>query len=510
MGGGAERIFGGVLERRIVEQSEDGITVFSGRIEKVCVLAKMDGEGTEQALAGYIKGFVKRKCGGAEVRPLPGPDVGVHVGGIRVRIGEFPANVPELLEIRRGGCFGDFFGKGRVAALPAGMGIGGFGARRESEQSFSGATGSAESGFRDTVLTDDGEPSSCESGTEGGCCCGQVRFDEGEGDGSEIGCVHAGYCAPQSFYATSRSLYNFEVFAVFRMRIFLATIVTGASGVVQAAPIPPAVAAMIEAAAGDADKLQVVADVARMTNPDSVAEIDARIAAIETARAEAREQALASQGFFEGWKGSGEAGAFISTGNTNTQGVALGLNLSKETRSWKHAFRGFVDYQRQEGVTTRERFFGGYEGNYNITPDLYALLTLSYERDRFSGFNSRFAESLGIGYKLLKGPRVRLAMEAGPALRQTRFTDGLNANTFAARGALNAGWKITDGIELTEDASVFYDSTNTSFQSLTALTARINGALSARMSVQFNSESNPPLGRKNTDTTSRVTLVYGF
>jgi len=274
--------------------------------------------------------------------------------------------------------------------------------------------------------------------------------------------------------------------------------------------MPPAVAAMIDAVAGDADKLKVVADVARMTNPDSVTEINERVAAIETAQAQAREEALASQGFFQGWKGSGEAGGFVSTGNTNTQGVALGVNLSKETRLWKHALRGFVDYQRQEGITTRERYFAGYEGNYNITPNLYALLTLSYERDQFSGFNSRFAESLGLGYKVLKGPRVTLALEAGPALRQTRFTNGFNANTFAARGALNAGFKITDTIQITENASVFYDSTNTSFQSLTALTAQISGALSARMSVQFNSESNPPLGRENTDTTSRVTLVYGF
>jgi hypothetical protein len=35
-----------------------------------------------------------------------------------------------------------------------------------------------------------------------------------------------------------------------------------------------------------------------------------------------------------------------------------------------------------------------------------------------------------------------------------------------------------------------------------------DGALSARASFPYNSESNPPAGRKNSDTTSRVALVY--
>jgi putative salt-induced outer membrane protein len=294
------------------------------------------------------------------------------------------------------------------------------------------------------------------------------------------------------------------------IRISVVAALLAAPAMAQAAPIPPAVAAMIEAAAGDPDKLKIVAEVAKAANPDSVAEIDSRVAAIEADRVKAREEQLAAQGFFEGWAGSGEAGGSISSGNTNTRAVALGLNLSKETRQWKHSLRGFVDFQRQEGATTRERYFAGYEGNYNITPDFYALLTLSYERDPFSGFNSRFAQSLGLGYHLLKGPRFTLDVEAGPALRQTRFTDGVNANTVSARGALNAGWAITDNIQLSQNATLFWEEANTSFQSLTSLTAKINGALSARMSVQFNNESNPPLGRENSDTTSRLTLVYSF
>ena len=282
------------------------------------------------------------------------------------------------------------------------------------------------------------------------------------------------------------------------------------STMAQAAPLPDAVGAMLDAAAGDPAQLKTVADIAKKANPQSVAEVDARVDAINKAQAAARQEKLANQGVLEGWSGSGEAGGFISSGNTNTKGVALGINFAKDTRRWHHAFRGFIDYQRQDGVTSRERYFAGYDGHYNITPDFFALLTLSYERDPFSGFNRRFAQSLGLGYKVIHTDSVTLSVEGGPALRQTRYTSGFNDNAFAARGAANFDWHINDRIEFTQTGLVFYDSFNTSTQAVSGLTMKVNGALSARASFQFNSESNPPPGRKNTDTTSRLTLVYGF
>lgn len=230
------------------------------------------------------------------------------------------------------------------------------------------------------------------------------------------------------------------------MRSLLATALLVSATPVLADPIPEAVAAMIEAAKSDPAKLAVIADIAKATNPASAAEIDARVAAINADATKAKEEALASQGFFEGWAGSGEVGAFASSGNTNTRGVAIGVNLSKETRLWKHALRGFVDYQRQDGVTTRERYLASYQGNYNISDRLFALLALSYEMDEFSGFESRFSQSVGLGYKVLTGPVFTLALEGGPALRQTRFTNGVQDNAFAARVAGDFKWQISPSL----------------------------------------------------------------
>lgn len=275
-------------------------------------------------------------------------------------------------------------------------------------------------------------------------------------------------------------------------------------------PIPPPVAAMIEAAAGNPDQLKVVVDIARRTNPASTAEIDARVAGINAAAAKAREERLASQGALDGWTGNGELGGFISSGNTENRGLAVGVNLTKETRHWKHGFRGIVDYQEDQGVTSRERYFAGYEGNWKFTPRGFVVLALSYEKDRFTGFTSRFTEALGLGYRLVDGRRLTVSVDGGPALRQTMFTDGTSQSELALRAALNGKWVITPAISFTETATYYSDQRNSSLLSLSQLTARLNGRLSARMSFQVNNESNPPPGRENTDTVTRATLVYNF
>src|SRR4029453_1718235 len=95
---------------------------------------------------------------------------------------------------------------------------------------------------------------------------------------------------------------------------------TTAAGGAEAAPLPAAVAEMIEAAANDPEALQTVAKIAKKANPDAVREIDVRVAQAR-ARAEARQRReAADRGFLRGWEGKGEAGINVSTGNTDQQG----------------------------------------------------------------------------------------------------------------------------------------------------------------------------------------------
>lgn len=279
-----------------------------------------------------------------------------------------------------------------------------------------------------------------------------------------------------------------------------------------AAPLPTPVSDMIRSAAenGNAATLTAVVNAAKSTNPNSLDEIDALLAEIKRDAAAAREARLAKQTFFEGWKGQGEAGASNTTGNTSETNAALGIHLGREGLVWDHAVDMAVDYGRTDGIATRSRYFVGYNTHYKLDKQLYITGLVSWENNRFAGFNRRFTESVGLGYTIIDNPTLLLAVEGGPALRQTRYVNGTSESDTAIRLALRNRWVISPVFTFTEDLSYYGASHNSTVISDTGLNAALTGALSARLSYHVQYESNPPVGLKSTDTLTRVTLVYAF
>ena len=103
---------------------------------------------------------------------------------------------------------------------------------------------------------------------------------------------------------------------------------------------------------------------------------------------------------------------------------------------------------------------------------------------------------------------MQWVLKAGQALRQTKFVT-YDENEFAGRGASRFLWTLSENTVFTNDTAIFF-SGSSSINNTAALTAKLLGALSARLSFNVAWEEEPPLGLKSTDTTSRVTLVYDF
>jgi putative salt-induced outer membrane protein len=285
------------------------------------------------------------------------------------------------------------------------------------------------------------------------------------------------------------------------------------------AELPASVRAMIEAAiaSGDADAVATVSDLAKQTNPEDSAEVEAMTAEFEAqlaaqaeAEARAEEEAIRNAGLLDNWSGAGEIGAFRSTGNSSNTGLTAGINLERTGIKWRHKLTGLADFQRSEGITTREQFLAAYEANYQINDRLYAYGLAQWERDRFAGFSSRIAASGGLGYRVIETDDMQLSVKAGPAYRRTSFLDGTSDSAIAGLAALDFDWQITDTIKFTEDASAFIQSGNSTYSSATGLEAALGNNLTARVAYVIDHETNPPAGAVKTDTLTRFTLIYGF
>ena len=145
-----------------------------------------------------------------------------------------------------------------------------------------------------------------------------------------------------------------------------------------------------------------------------------------------------------------------------------------------------------------------------MTDRLYLYGAAQYESDRFLGYENRYSASTGLGYSAIRSPAITLDLELGPAFRATDFIDTTDEQSFAARGTLDFDLKLTNGLMLRQDASVYAQRTNSTVTSTTALSARLLGPLSAQVSYAVQYESMPPEGRRTTDTTSRASIVYDF
>lgn len=304
-----------------------------------------------------------------------------------------------------------------------------------------------------------------------------------------------------------------------------------AAGIVSPAQaaLPEPVKAMIEAAiaSGKDAEVRSVVKFAKVANPDDVAEIDAMFAAYtakKTQLAAAEKKAKMEAPFFENWTGEGELGGFRNTGNSSNVGVSGGIKLAKDAVDWRLKFRARADYQRSNGVTSREQYAAALEPEYKIDDRLFIYGLAQYDRDRFQGFSSRYTVSGGIGYTVIKEKDIFLDVKAGPAWRLTEFTEGGSDSSIAGLIGLDLGWQIAKNLKLTQgagatlasdaqsltSANVIFSSGTNTLTATTGLDAKINGKLSARLSYAIEHETNPPDGREKTDTLSRATLVYDF
>lgn len=276
--------------------------------------------------------------------------------------------------------------------------------------------------------------------------------------------------------------------------------------------LPPTVQQMVDDAfaTGNDAEIAAVVKFARRAHPEFAGPLNARLAARNEERQTARQTRLARRGVIENWSGRGEVGASRASGNVDNLGIFASLNATREGLRWRHQVRASAQIQEINGLRTQERLLLAYEPHYKVNDRLSTYALIQAERDPPLGFDARYSMSAGLGYALVKTPRITIDLQGGPAFRHTEFTDGFNEDTISGRAALDARLLLRPGVTLTQTASAFIDSGSNTFTSATGLETQIIGALSARLSYNLQYESEPVPGRLSTDTQSRVTLVYGF
>ncbi len=211
------------------------------------------------------------------------------------------------------------------------------------------------------------------------------------------------------------------------------------------------------------------------------------------------------------WSGEAELGVVATSGNTETQTINAKAKAENERDQWRHKLALEALNTENGGATSAERYNFSGQSNYKLTERQSLFGIVTYENDRFSGYDSRTTEALGYGARVVAQENLKLDIEAGLGARQSKLTvSGDTENEGVVHLAGNLAWDVSKTSHFTQElvSDIGEDSTVT--KSVTALKTQINGSLAMKLSYTLKNTSKVPTGKEKTDTETAVTLVYGF
>ncbi len=209
------------------------------------------------------------------------------------------------------------------------------------------------------------------------------------------------------------------------------------------------------------------------------------------------------------WLAEVALSAISKTGNTESNDFGVAAKVEREGLVTRNFAEFFYDYGDTEGEETKNRLFAGYQHDRILTERWFAFGSASYEVDEFSGYEYQGTLNAGIGLELIESGPTYWAVRAGPGVRFEEVTDTGESST---RFAMLVGSKYSHEFSENVSFSLLNDVTSTEetteFFNRAALSAAINGYLSARFSYELTYETEPPMGTEETDTTLRAALVF--
>ena len=290
------------------------------------------------------------------------------------------------------------------------------------------------------------------------------------------------------------------------------------------ADIDPALKSMLETAikSGDQSQIAAIEKIAIATWPEEAGAIKALIAKLsEPAKddnvsktsQEIKKSNIVNYYLNPGlWNGQLELGGGTSTGNTEEQGITIGLSFKRIfAKNWEHDLDSNFDYAKRRGLVTKRKIIGEYKILFKPWDSYYVMNFIQAEADKFSGYKYRITENIGMGYEIINKGNMLWRIEGGPGIRYNKlYITNISETEFLGRLSNTFEMDLWKNIKLSNKTSAVFTDTSTTFDNKAQLSARINKHLAAKLSFSVKHDTSAPLDKKKTDTVSRATIVYDF
>lgn len=201
-----------------------------------------------------------------------------------------------------------------------------------------------------------------------------------------------------------------------------------------------------------------------------------------------------------------------TSGNSDTETLGFDMEAIRRPDPWGLEVAAQFNRAEQDGAKTAERYHAGLRGTRALADRWDAFVGLSAEQDEFSGIDLRSVVETGAVYKALLGPRHTLDLDFAVTWTDEEriFPD---ADDSWVGALLGADYDFAFGDNATFSQNVRYfpnldDSSDWRADSATAVTAALNQHLALRLSYEVRYRNQPIGDNEDTDTTSKVSLVW--
>lgn len=203
-------------------------------------------------------------------------------------------------------------------------------------------------------------------------------------------------------------------------------------------------------------------------------------------------------------------GYLASTGNTETTSLDTQASATYRTGRWEHEARGQAFTSSEDEVTNAEYYTARWRSRWDLTERDFLFGRLNWRKDKFGAFDTQFSQTAGYGRRILTGPKHKLNAEIGAGARQSEDQIGLKQDETILFGGLDYAWNFSESANFTQEFTIESGDENTFFESKSAVSAQLIGALSLVASYTIRSNSDVPVGTEKTDTQTGISLEYRF
>jgi putative salt-induced outer membrane protein len=210
------------------------------------------------------------------------------------------------------------------------------------------------------------------------------------------------------------------------------------------------------------------------------------------------------------WSGKATLGYLATSGNTENSTLNTGVEVGFETGAWQHFAAAAAIHAKESETTTAEAYALGWKTERNLTDTDFIFGRLDWRKDRFSGYDSQFSQTVGYGRRVFDTDQHVLNVEVGVGARQSKLLSGITESEAIFRGGAYYKWLLSETAEFRQDVTTEAGSDNTYVESVTAISAKLLGDLALVASYTIKHNTDVPVLVEKTDTYTALSLEYSF